>query len=61
MCKVDIREYSCSCVKEERFHQCAANQNTNVRCEPVRKNKHPKSKHMCLKRMVKPNTDPMHR
>lgn len=61
MCRVDIREYSCSYVKEEQFHQCEAKQDTNVRCEPVRKCKLPKSKHYCLKHTVKPDTGPMHR
>lgn len=61
MCHVDVREYSCSYVREEQFHQCADKYNTNVRCEPVKKKKLPKSKHMCFKHMVKPNTDTMHR
>ncbi|KAL2187957.1 hypothetical protein L209DRAFT_754146 [Thermothelomyces heterothallicus CBS 203.75] len=61
MCEQDYRYYTCGCTKMEEFRQCVARQGTNVKCSPVTKVRLPGSSYICIKHIVKPGKDEMHR
>lgn len=61
MCTQKYIQYTCGCKKNAEFIQCEARAGTNVKCNPVRKEKEKDSAHMCATHMVKPDTDEMHR
>ncbi|RAK99351.1 uncharacterized protein BO80DRAFT_128457 [Aspergillus ibericus CBS 121593] len=47
--------------KTEEFEQCEERRGTNVKCSPMRWRPLDPSVHMCVRHMVKPGKDEMHR
>lgn len=61
MCVDKVRHYSCECMQIASFEQCQEHRGTNVRCDPVRRERLPDATHMCKKHMVKPGKDELRR
>jgi hypothetical protein len=54
MCHRDMIKYTCGCVKEMEFFQCAERQGTNVKCMPVEKVLKREAANYCPNHLVNP-------